>query len=66
MTAKYHGPRCPVIHHGLMQREREDRGPGSEWVCVECGRRLYLDDAGGRVSAGDAPSKYKPRPRRST
>ena len=60
MTTKYHGPRCPAhpIHHGLMQREREDRGPGTEWVCPSCHRRLYLDVDGRRVSAeGPRPSK---------
>lgn len=61
MTAKYHGPRCPraPIHHGLMERERLDQGLGSEWVCRECGRRLYLDKDGRRVSAEESPRRSK-------
>ena len=33
-------PRCPVVHHGVMSPEPECRD-GSEWFCMECGRRLY-------------------------
>jgi len=52
MTAKYHGPKCPSnIHHGLMERIRQDRRPGTEWVCRKCYRRLYLNSDGRKVSA---------------
>ena len=59
MTNKYHGPRCPAypIHHGLMRLEPDRLKPelGTEWVCPDCHRRLYLDQDGRRVSAANTP-----------
>ena len=66
-------PKCPRTHPGMMYLDDSSVVGGREWVCRECGERLYISSDGtvaGPTSASAPPinehrGNHSGKPRRN-